>query len=100
MSEEMKNDEKIVPTYALDIINTNHATEKKRLWILIFVLLALFFGTNVGWIIHESKYEDVVTTVSQNAASDSGDAVINGDRAGGVFYGIESDTGCNDKGAP
>ena len=67
----------------------------KQMWVTVLVLIFLLVATNVGWLIHESQYEDIVTTVSQNAVSDSGDAVINGDKAGSVCYGSESDTNSN-----
>ena len=89
-------EEKIVPNYALDLINAQHTTEKKRLWIAILILFLAFVGTNIYWINREYQYEDVTTTVSMDAISDSGDAIINGDKAGAVFYG-ESETDSNDK---
>ena len=53
--------------------------------IFIFVTLIL---TNAYWIWNESQYEDVTTTVTQESASEGGgDAIINGDNAGAVFYG-------------
>lgn len=67
----------------------------KQMWVTVLILIFLLVTTNVGWIIHDSQYEDVVTTVSQNAVSDSGDAVINGDKAGSINYGSESNTNGN-----
>lgn len=61
--------------------------KNKRLWILVIILLCMLFGTNAGWIYYENQFEDVVTTVSQEAQSEGGDAVLYGDRAGAVFYG-------------
>lgn len=55
----------------------------KRLWAVIFVLIALFVGTNCAWLWYESQFEDVVITqeVSQNA----NDGVNN--YTGGDFIG-------------
>lgn len=67
----------------------------KQMLMLVIIVFAALILTNAGWLIHESQYEDVVTTVSQNATSDSGDAIINGDKAGAVIYGIEGESDGN-----
>lgn len=36
----------------------------KRLWILTIILVSLLVATNVGWLVYESQFVDVVT-VSQ-----------------------------------
>lgn len=60
--------------------------------IIIFIAL---IATNTGWIVYESQYEDIVTTVTQESSSEGGgDSIINGNKAGGVFYG-ESETNGN-----
>ena len=59
----------------------------RMMWILCLVLIILLVGTNAGWVYYESQFEDVVTTVSQDAISDTGDAIIHGDHAGAVIYG-------------
>ena len=54
-------------------------------WIITFAALIL---TNVGWIWYENQFQDVVTTVSQETSSEGGgNAILNGDNAGAVFYG-------------
>ena len=67
--------------------------KNKRLWILVIILLVILVGTNTGWMIYESQYEDVVTTVSQEAQAEGGNAVVYGDRAGAVFYGESEASG-------
>lgn len=82
-----------IPAYALDIINANHQSTLKRLWILVFVLIFLLIGTNTAWIIYENKYEDTVTT-TQTVTQDSGDGGSNtfsGDFYGGDNYGETND---------
>jgi len=60
----------------------------KRWFKAFLVVFFAFVITNAGWIFRETQYEDVVTTVTQEASADSGgDAVVYGDRAGAVFYG-------------
>lgn len=48
-----------------------------RLWILCIILIVLLFGTNIGWIIYEMQYQDVVT-VSQEVDSEDAPAYVNG----------------------
>ena len=63
-------------------------------WIITFAALVL---SNIGWIVYENQYEDVVTSVEQEASSEGGgSATIYGDNAGAVFYG-ESKANSNDK---
>ena len=40
----------------------------RRLWILCIVLIVALVGTNAGWIVYESQYQDVVT-VTQDTPS-------------------------------
>ncbi len=52
----------------------------KRLIIVIIVLIGLLVVTNVLWIIYESQYEDVTTTVTQELEGDnSSNSFIGGD---------------------
>lgn len=48
----------------------------RLMWVLIIVMLISLIGTNAGWIIYESQFED--TVISQELdAGDSGIATIN-----------------------
>ena len=38
-------------------------------WIVILVLIVALVASNVGWVIYENQFEDVVTTVSQENES-------------------------------
>jgi len=34
----------------------------RRLWVLVVLLIVLLVGTNAGWFIYESQFQDVVIT--------------------------------------
>lgn len=34
----------------------------KRLWIALILLIVLFVGSNVAWIIYENQFEDIAVT--------------------------------------
>ena len=91
MEEKENVNDKIVPAYALDIINANHNSTLKKLWVLVFVLVFLLVGTNTGWIIYESQIQDVVVT--ENTQDGSGMNIIGG---GDVNYGTETDDNQNE----
>ena len=82
-----------------DMNKLDQSHKRVEKWILGFTI-ALFValvGTNVAWMIYETQYEDVTTTVTQETSSEGGgDAIINGANAGAVYYG-ESKTNGNDK---
>ena len=44
----------------------------KRLSIFCAVIFAAFVFSNLGWIIYESQYQKVQTTVTQDASSEGG----------------------------
>lgn len=67
--------------------NSHKRIEKLIIGFAIALFVALV-GTNIYWIWNEAQYEDIVTTVTQETSSEGGgDAIINGDNAGAVFYG-------------
>ena len=73
---------------AHEIIVAVMERQVKRLFILCIILFIALVGTNAYWIWNNSRYEDVVTTVTQETTSEGGgDAIINGENAGAVFYG-------------
>jgi hypothetical protein len=51
-------------------------------WLITFIALIL---TNVGWLVYESRYEDVVTETYTAETDQGGAAIANGD--GSVTYG-------------
>lgn len=56
----------------------------KRLFILCIIIFAAFVGTNLGWVIYESSYTDVVLT---ETSQDGEGTNIMG--AGDIYYGTE-----------
>lgn len=72
------------------------AERHARRWMIACIIaFCALIVSNVGWVIYESQYQDVVTTVSQESSSDGGgDAIINGTYAGAVMDG-ESKTDDN-----
>lgn len=80
------DEEKIVPNYALDIINANHNATLKRLWVLVFTLVFLLVGTNVAWVVYESQFEDIVMT--ENKQDGAGVNIIG---SGDIEYGTNTD---------
>ena len=63
----------------------------KRLWILCIIIFVALIGTNAGWIIYESQYQDVVITESQQDGA--GVNIIGGKD---VQYGAESKDDTNE----
>ena len=55
-------------------------------WIITFAALIL---TNIGWIVYESQYQDVVTETYTAETDSGGTAIANGD--GSVSINGESD---------
>lgn len=64
----------------------------KRLFIIIILLIFFLVGTNIGWLVYESQFEDVSTEISQDIDTGNGDAVVAG--IGDVSIG-ESETDSN-----
>ena len=57
----------------------------KRWFILCVVIFLAAVGSNIGWLVYESQYEDTVITAEQ---SGQGVNIVGG---GEVMYGAESD---------
>jgi cell division protein FtsB len=65
------NEEKDVPFKAYESVQARAEERFKKMWITIIILILLLVGSNFGWLIYESQYQDVVTTtqtVSQNTS--------------------------------
>ena len=56
-------------------------------WIITFVALIL---TNIGWVVYENQYQDVVTETYSAETDSGGTAIANGD--GSVVVNGESDS--------
>jgi hypothetical protein len=69
-------DNKTIPYYAYDALTMLTNRTIRRLWILCIILVVLLVGSNVGWLVYEAQYEDVVTTTNKiETESDYGDAI-------------------------
>lgn len=86
---------------ALEIVKFAHEQEAvrqertiKRLWVLCIILIALLAISNIGWIIYESQFEDVVET-TQIEAEQEADGNGSNYIVGGDYYG-EADSESNE----
>lgn len=52
----------MMPTVTHESAMARAERHMKRLWIIILVLIFLFVGTNIAWMVYESQFEDVTTT--------------------------------------
>ena len=64
---------------SFEAMENRHERREKRLIGLIAFLIALLVATNVGWLIYESQFEVVETTVDE-------DININSDDGGNANY--------------
>lgn len=55
----------------------------KRLVIIILVLIVLLVGSNIGWMVYESQFEDIVVSQDVEQEADGGDNHF----IGGDYYG-------------
>ncbi len=79
-------------------LEQNHKRIEKWLIAFCIILFVAFVGTNAWWMWYENQFEDITTTVTQETSSEGGgDAILNGDNAGAVFYG-EGETNSNNEG--
>ena len=65
MSEVNREEQAMIPYYAHEGEMSRMERANKRLWIIIIILIVALLGTNAGWIIYESQFQDIVTTVEQ-----------------------------------
>ena len=88
-------EKKIYPDKIDYVVHEDHMCRMertiKRLWILCIIIFVALIGTNAGWIIYESQYQDVVITESQQDGA--GVNIISGKD---VQYGAESKNGTNE----
>lgn len=69
-------------------LDQSHKRIEKWLIICLIVMFITLVATNAYWIYYESQYQDVVTTVTQETSSEGGgNAILNGENAGAMFYG-------------
>ena len=78
-------DDKYISTTAHESALAREDRKNKRLWILVIILLCMLFGSNLGWIVYESQFEDTVTIEAEQSGSE-----VNIVGGGDVKYGTES----------
>ena len=44
----------------------------KRLWILLILLIVLFVGSNIAWIIYENQFKDIAVTQEVEQETENG----------------------------
>ena len=81
-----------IPSVAYESSLARQERTIKRLFIIIILLIFFLVGTNIGWLVYESQFEDVSTEISQDIDTGNGDAVVAG--IGDVSIG-ESETESN-----
>lgn len=65
-AEHTENSKPInVPFIAYEASMSRFERIIKRLWITVILLIVLLVGSNIGWLIYESQFEYVETTVTQ-----------------------------------
>lgn len=60
----MNEDEKVstIPYFVHEGEMARAERTNRRLWALVVLLIVLLVGTNAGWFIYESQFQDVVIT--------------------------------------
>ncbi len=61
-----------VPFAALENERAQNNVDKRRHFIIIIILIALLFGTNLAWIIYESQMEVVTTSYEITQENEDG----------------------------
>ena len=59
----------------------------KRLWVLVLALIILLCASNAAWILYESQFSDIVTTIEAEQDG-SGVNIVSG---GDLEYGTEGE---------
>lgn len=73
----------------LNKLDMSHKRVEKWLFVLLFVIFTALVGSNVGWMIYENQFQDVVTETYSAETDQGGTAIANGD--GSVVVNGESD---------
>ena len=85
-----QENEKLVPFRMVELHSAAQERTIKRLWIIIIILIALFCATNLAWLIYESQFEEVNTSIEAEQETDGGG---NNFLVGGDFdYGYETES--------
>jgi hypothetical protein len=77
-----------VPYAVLEDFKETAKANSLKWFIICLVLIVLLVGSNIGWLVYESQFEDVTETYTEDfdiEANDNGNAVYNDD--GSVVIG-------------
>lgn len=83
-------DEKMVSFICHEADMTRLERANKRLFVVVIILIVVLVGSNIAWIYYENQFEDVVTTVEQEADWEKGNVIMNG--TGGVRINEQGET--------
>jgi len=84
------DDTAMIPYFVHESEMTRMEKINKRWFIAFLIVFLAFVGTNVGWLIYESQFQEVV--VSNEVDTGEGSATVFGVGIGDVTYG-EGETG-------
>lgn len=77
-----------IPYIAYESAMARMERANKRTWIALVLAIVLLVGSNIGWIVYENQFADIVEETYTSEADGGGIAIVN--RDGSVNYG-ESD---------
>lgn len=64
-----RNQMAMMPVVVHEASEERHEKKQRNLLIIIIILIALLVGSNVGWLVYESQFEDVA--VSEEILADA-----------------------------
>lgn len=68
----------MIPYFAHEGEMARMERANKRLWIVILVLIVCLVGSNIGWLVYESQFAEVVTTTEIDAEQDGNYNFVSG----------------------
>ena len=70
-----------VPLAMVELHSAAQERTIKRLWIVIIILIGLLCVTNLAWLVYESQFEEVSTSIEAEQETDGGGSnyLIGGD---------------------
>ena len=57
-----EHDVSMIPYFAHEGEMTRMERINRRMWVTVILLIILLVGTNIGWIVYESSFQDVIIT--------------------------------------
>ena len=78
------NKQTSVPLAMVELHSAAQERTIKRLWIVIIILIGLLCITNLAWLVYESQFEEVSTSIEaeQETANGGNNYVVGGDLIG------------------